>query len=216
MPFSEGRGLCRCSDLGVEASRRGGRAPHFEHLSRGWAARYASAAGDLPLGDVGPDVVNDRASRAQHEIDVMALGARGRRGDVHAPIAILGEAKSTNDQRTTSVLAGLERIRAVLLARGLDAGNALLVLFSRAGFTADLVTAAAERDEVRLAMFGEQRSDEVRAGQLGTNLRADLLTGHHLETGRGLEQDERRARGQAGVLAHLRGHDQPSSVAHRD
>ncbi|NMM17391.1 MAG: hypothetical protein HHJ14_09740 [Cellulomonas sp.] len=115
-----------------------------------WAARYASAAWDLPLGDVGPDVVNDRASRAQHEIDVMALGAGGRRGDVHAPIAMLGEAKSTNDLRTTSVLARLERIRAVLLARGLDAGSALLVLFSRAGFTADLVTAAAERDEVRL------------------------------------------------------------------
>ncbi|NMM30774.1 MAG: hypothetical protein HHJ10_06965 [Cellulomonas sp.] len=38
----------------------------------------------------------------------------------------------------------------MLLARGLDAGNALLLLFSRAGFTADLVTAAAERDEVRL------------------------------------------------------------------
>jgi uncharacterized protein len=134
--------------------------PHFEHLSRVWAARYVSATWDLSLGDVGPAVVNDPAGRAQHEIDVMALGEGGRRGDEHAPIAILGEAKSTNQVRTSSDLERLERIRAVLVARGHDAGNALLVLFSRTGHTADLVTTAAQRDDVRLVdldvLYGAQ------------------------------------------------------------
>jgi AAA+ ATPase superfamily predicted ATPase len=124
--------------------------PHFEQLSRMWAARFASAVWDLSLGDVGPAIVNDPIGRTQHEIGVMALGAGGRRGDEHAPIAILGEAKSTNQLRTTSDLARLERIRGLLVTRGLDADNALLVLFSRTGYAADLVTAASQRDDVRL------------------------------------------------------------------
>jgi hypothetical protein len=38
----------------------------------------------------------------------------------------------------------------LLVTRGLDADNALLVLFSRTGYAADLVTAASQRDDVRL------------------------------------------------------------------
>jgi len=124
--------------------------PHFEHLTRVWTTRYASAAWDVSLGDVGPAVVNDPDGRAQHEIDVMALGDGGRRGDGSAPVAILGEAKSTNQRRTTGDLARLERIRALLVTRGLDADDALLVLFSRTGYEADLVTAAATRNDIRL------------------------------------------------------------------
>ena len=133
--------------------------PHFEHLARVWATRYASSEWDLSLGDVGPAIVNDPAGKAQHEIDVLALGAGGRRGDGRAPIAILGEAKSTNSPRTAGDLTRLEHIRTLLLRRGLDATHALLVLFSRTGFGADLTAAAATRDDVRLVdlemLYGE-------------------------------------------------------------
>lgn len=74
---------------------------------------------------------------------------------------MLGEAKSTNQVRTTSDLERLERIRALLVARGLDAGGALLVLFSRTGHAPGLVTAATRRDDVRLVdldvLYGESR-----------------------------------------------------------
>lgn len=124
--------------------------PHFQHLSRAWTARYASEAWGLDIGDVGPGIVNDSEGRAQHQIDVLALGDRGRRGDEHAPIAILGEAKSTNEPRNTGDLARLDHIRSLLVSRGLDAAAATLVLFSRTGHGPDLVTAAAKRDDVRL------------------------------------------------------------------
>jgi AAA+ ATPase superfamily predicted ATPase len=136
--------------------------PHFEHLTRVWTARYASATWGLPLGDVGPAVVNDPAGKTQYEIDVMALGAGARRGDERAPIAVLGEAKSTNQLRTLSDLARLERVRALLVTRGLDAGSALLALFSRTGFDADLVAVADKRDDVRLVdveeLYGQRSS----------------------------------------------------------
>ena len=135
--------------------------PHFEHLCRLWTARHASAVWDMALGDVGPAVVNDPTGRAQHEVDVLALGDGGRRGDEHARIAILGESKSTNQVRTRSDLERLERIRALLVARGLDAGDAVLVLFSRTGHAPDLATATSGRDDVRLidldALYGEPR-----------------------------------------------------------
>ncbi len=38
----------------------------------------------------------------------------------------------------------------MLVARGLDAGDALLALLSRTGHTPDLVATAARRDDVRL------------------------------------------------------------------
>jgi hypothetical protein len=135
--------------------------PHFENLARVWTSRHASAAWGLSLGDVGPAVVNNPAGRAQHEIDVLALADGARRGDDHAPIAVLGEAKATDRPRTTGDLARLEHIRALLASRGHDASGALLVLFSRTGFDADLVTAAAARDDVRLVglemLYGEER-----------------------------------------------------------
>jgi AAA+ ATPase superfamily predicted ATPase len=124
--------------------------PHFEHLARQWTARYAPTAWDLPLGDVGSTVINDPGGRAQHEIDVIALAGGARRRDVRAPIAILGEAKATNQPRTTGDLARLEHIRALLAARGRDVCSALLVVFSRTGHDADLVRAATRRDDVRL------------------------------------------------------------------
>lgn len=52
--------------------------------------------------------------------------------------------------RTSSDLERLERIRSLLVARGLDAGGALLVLFSRTGHAPDLIAAAVQRDDVRL------------------------------------------------------------------
>jgi hypothetical protein len=69
---------------------------------------------------------------------------------VRAPIAILGEAKATNQPPTTGDLAHVERIRALLAERGRDVSDAMLVVFSRSGHDPDLVRAATRRDDVRL------------------------------------------------------------------
>jgi AAA+ ATPase superfamily predicted ATPase len=123
--------------------------PHFEHLARVWTARYS---GDRwgPIGDVGPAVLNDARGRTQHEIDVVAVERGHRRYDDHARIAVLGEAKSTNRQRTLADLTRLEHIRQLLIDSGQPAGTAHLALFSRTGFDQNLVAEVRERDDVHL------------------------------------------------------------------
>jgi hypothetical protein len=124
--------------------------PHFEHLARVWTARYSAARLGVPVGEVGPAVVNDPDGRARHEIDVLAL-ERGRRiHDHRAPVLVLGEAKSTNKARTVADLARLDRIRDTLVTRQLDAADARLVLFARNGFDQRLHDAAATRSDVHL------------------------------------------------------------------
>ena len=123
--------------------------PHFEQLARVWTARYGRQEGLAePVGPVGPTVVNDRAGRSQHEIDVAGLAAGQSLHAADPRLVVLGEAKHAARPRTTSDLERLERLRALLVGRGVDAAGAQLILFARAGPDAALRKAAAARDDV--------------------------------------------------------------------
>ncbi len=130
--------------------------PHFEHLARVWTERYSGDRwGGTALGQVGPGTINDPAGKAQHELDVVAVPRGSNAKDTDAPIVVLGEAKSTNKQRTPADLERLERIRDLLVARGRDAGGAHLAVFSRTGFDANLVAAATGRGDVHLVSLAD-------------------------------------------------------------
>lgn len=132
----------------VEANILG---PHFEHLAREWVRRFAAPASlGGEVGEVGSTVVNDPAGRSQHEVDVVALAPGRRRAARNPTVLVLGEAKASARQRGTDDLVRLDRVRATLVARGVDAGGARLLLFGRNGFTADLSAAAARRSDVEL------------------------------------------------------------------
>jgi len=125
--------------------------PAFEALAREWTARHAATETlGGPVAEVGTTIVNDRAGRAQHEIDVLALAAGKRRRDRHPVVRVLGEAKDADRPRTRGDLARLERIRGLLVGRGVDAADAKLLLFGRSGFDRELTAAAAGRQDVEL------------------------------------------------------------------
>jgi hypothetical protein len=113
-------------------------------------ARYSGERWGVPIGLVGPAVVNDPAGRSQHEIDVLALAQGARRYDEGARIVVVGEAKSSNRRRDVRDLARLESIRDLLVRRGHDAADAHLARFSREGFDDALVQAAGRREDVDL------------------------------------------------------------------
>lgn len=131
--------------------------PHFEHLCRTWMrTTVAQHWLGQPIGACGPATVTDAVGRTQYELDVVALAPDGGA----APRALfIGEAKGGTAPRTLADLAKLERARAALTATGrVDASEAQLLLFSRAGFDANLVQVARARPGVRLlgleAVFG--------------------------------------------------------------
>jgi uncharacterized protein len=124
--------------------------PHFEHLARLWTAHHAGDLWPEPVGEVGPTVVNDRAGRAQHEVDVVALARGQRRAATHPRIVVLGEAKASGRALTLGDLQRLEHIRDLLVARGRDAATAHLALFGRSGFDRNLLAHAAERAHLHL------------------------------------------------------------------
>ncbi|MGH9001316.1 MAG: AAA family ATPase [Acidimicrobiia bacterium] len=122
--------------------------PHFEDLARTFAFRFASPetiGGEI--AHVGAAVINDPKGRAQHEIDIIAVGPGG--ADT-APVAALGEAKHTTAPRTVGDLNRLERLRTLIGARRPDALTAKLLLFCAGGFDRNLVRAAATRADVEL------------------------------------------------------------------
>ncbi len=125
--------------------------PAFEDVAREWTLRYAceETLGG-PVGEVGRTVVNDRAGRAQHELDVVALAAGGRRGGGAPVVRAIGEVKDSDRPRSGADLARLDRVRALLVARGVEAAGAKLLLFGRAGFDPELQAAADRRSEVEL------------------------------------------------------------------
>ena len=63
---------------------------------------------------------------------------------------MLGEAKATNRRPGLPDLARLDHIRDLLVARGHDATDARLALFSRDGFDGALVRRASTRSDVHL------------------------------------------------------------------
>lgn len=63
---------------------------------------------------------------------------------------MLGEAKSTNRPRGAAELARLDGIRTLLAGSGHDVAGTRLLLFSRSGFTHELIAAARTRPDVEL------------------------------------------------------------------
>jgi uncharacterized protein len=125
--------------------------PSFEQVARDWTARYAApeSLGTEP-GEVGTTVVNDSAGRSQHELDVVVLEPGQRRQAREPVVRALGEAKSSDVRRTVADLDRMDRIRALLVARGVEAATARILLFGRSGFHPDLSAAARKRGDVEL------------------------------------------------------------------
>lgn len=125
--------------------------PAFEELARQWVSRDAEEVTlGGPSGEVGSTVVNDAAGKSQHDLDVVVLAAGQRRQTRNPVIRTLGEAKDSSGVRTAADLHRLERIRGLLVTRGVEASAAKLMLFGRSGFSPDLMTAARGRRDLEL------------------------------------------------------------------
>ncbi|GII79418.1 hypothetical protein Sru01_44000 [Sphaerisporangium rufum] len=111
--------------------------PVYERMCRVWCADFAAeeTLGDMP-GSVESGVVHDPATRTGHEVDVAVRGAGGA-------LLAIGEAK-WGDVVGLGHLARLERVAALLLAKGEAPGR--LLLFSGTGFMPALREAAARSD----------------------------------------------------------------------
>lgn len=117
--------------------------PHFEALAAEWVARYAHDEAGLAVGPVGSTVIACKEHKKAHEIDVLALARGSRPRTPRSPIAFIGEARHRDRRPGIAGLRRLEHIRELLTAAGHDAGEAVLGLFSAAGFTGDLTAEAA-------------------------------------------------------------------------
>ncbi len=127
--------------------------PHFETICREYLLRAGPEVfGDRPVGEVGVGVVTDPARREQIQVDavVLAPGSGGRRRRVVA----LGEVKwgTVIGARHIERLA---RARDVLVGRGFDAEDCLLLGFSAAGFDPGLRDGTGGGSAVRLIGLGE-------------------------------------------------------------
>jgi len=131
--------------------------PHFEDLARWWTGRHDGWP--LPVGEVGSTVVNDRAGRSQHEVDVVALTAGQRRQARDAEVLVLGEAKAGDRTRGVGEVVRLERVRALLTSRGVAAERAVLAVFGQAGFTPELQALAETRADVVLVDLAAMLAD---------------------------------------------------------
>jgi hypothetical protein len=130
--------------------------PHFEALVAEWVRRYARDEAGLEVGPVGQATVACREHRTSHEIDVLALARGARPRSAGSAVAFLGEAKSRERRPGLTELRRLEHIRDVLTASGHDASEAVLGLFSTAGFTEELL-ATATRPGSRVLVAGLDR-----------------------------------------------------------
>lgn len=122
--------------------------PHFEDLSREWVRRHAAEVGLGSIGHVGTSEVACREHRG-HELDVIAIDRHSLPRSKSATVALLGEAKHTAKARGIGDLRRLEHIAALLAGRGHDTSGTAYALFSRHGFTSELVKVA-DPGKVRL------------------------------------------------------------------
>ena len=124
--------------------------PHFERLCRVWASSHAQDRWGATVERLGPAVINDTGARAQHQVDVVALGRGAGPGPAGPRVLAIGEAKASGRPRVVSDVLRLERIRGLLVDRGLDAAGATLVVFGRSGFDREVSAAARDRRDVDL------------------------------------------------------------------
>jgi hypothetical protein len=124
--------------------------PHFEDLAREWTFRFAapSTLGGEPES-VGFTQVNDPVRRERFEVDVVAVATRRGRHSKRPALLAIGEAKAGAQQRGPGDLARLDRLRHLLAGRAMIESTRLL-LFSRGGFTNELVAEARRRGDVEL------------------------------------------------------------------
>ncbi|MDN5860899.1 MAG: hypothetical protein L0H84_20025 [Pseudonocardia sp.] len=119
--------------------------PHFERLARAWTLLHASSTtlGGTP-SRVQPTVLHRTNDRVSREIDLVAIEHRPGSGD---RVLAIGEAKWCARPIGTDQLDRLRALRAQLPT---GPAGVRLLLFSSAGFTAELTAAAATAGDVEL------------------------------------------------------------------
>jgi hypothetical protein len=133
--------------------------PHFEQVCRHWTRHMAPAEllDDFP-NITGTGTVNDPANRTSHELDLVVFGLDD---DNRQPLLAIGEAKWGATMGTRH-LTRLRHIRDLLAAQGRHgAGQSRVVCFGGAGFTDDLVRAAAADDTVVLVTLADLYRSET-------------------------------------------------------
>jgi hypothetical protein len=121
--------------------------PHLEDLARSWCIEHAApeTLGGLP-SRCEPAVIACREHKKNHELDVVVSadppGEKSR-------ILAIGEVKATNWLVGLNQLERLRHIRSLLPSDALAAEPKLL-LFSRQGFTPDLIAEAVSHSDVAL------------------------------------------------------------------
>ncbi|WP_127506938.1 AAA family ATPase [Actinoplanes solisilvae] len=121
--------------------------PHFESLCRAFALEAGGALFAEQPSEVGSGTVNDPANRTQIEIDVVALAAQ--QSNSPRRILSLGEVK-WGEVIGHHHLDRLATARDLLRPKGYDTESTVLTLYGGAGFTDELITAAATEDRIRL------------------------------------------------------------------
>ena len=127
--------------------------PHFEQLCRSWLLYHApeETVGGIPVR-VQAGTVHDAASRASHQLDVVAFGLADADPE---PVIAIGEVK-WNEVMSTTHLDRLRHIRGVLAAQHrAGSARARLICFSGAGFTEGLSREAAHSADVLLIGPGD-------------------------------------------------------------
>ncbi len=121
--------------------------PHFEDLARSWCRDHADrrTLAGTP-SSVLPATIACREHQQGHELDVVVAEKTSSGGST---IVAIGEAKGTTSSVGVHELARLDHLRQLLPADRVSRPPKLL-LFARAGFTSDLMTAARHRDDVEL------------------------------------------------------------------
>lgn len=121
--------------------------PHFEELAREWTAMFAAPE---TLGGVASYVSKSELGCAQHhcqhEVDVVAVERTA--GEGQRALA-LGEAKWHSTPVGMDVLERLRHLRTLLPSR-LEGAAAKLLVFSGAGFTADVASEASRSRDIEL------------------------------------------------------------------
>ena len=118
--------------------------PTFERLSREWVLRTGRAT---KVGEWWGNALNElrrEGTRTSEQVDV--VGLRG------ATVSLVGECKWTRRSLGLDVLEDLERykIPAMRQAKLRLARELAIVLFSKSGFSASLIRAAEDRDDLHL------------------------------------------------------------------